>query len=288
MSPQNKRLIMIQFCHFLLPNLLRLPFLPLLCSMLLCVAAPLCANNSALRYHSLADDFMNAPVTSFALTQDRQGFIWMANQLDGLQRFDGYQLSEFAFAQGSAAITPQHSISVSALQVDRHNRVWVGSWGQGLGMWSADRQHFSRWPAPKPLFTQQSSQVLTARAQQPTGNIQQIQALFADRKHRLWVGTTAGVYYLDSQDRPQQLNQHIHQRLSALRFWQISQGLDHSLWFATSEGLYQLSDDLTELKLWSSAPVAPFDTNPRTARSQNCIAGAGRCLVCHQRRFVFP
>lgn len=275
---------MIQFCRFFLQDLSRLPLL--CCGLLLFAVFSVKADHQALRYHSLADDFINAPVTSFALTQDRQGFIWMANQLDGLQRFDGYQLNEFAFAQGPAAVA-QHSISVSALQVDRHNRVWVGSWGQGLGMWSADRKHFSRWPAiepqlPAPGFLSRSqagsetgyqtaSQILNTSLHQPRGNTLQIQALFADRQHRLWVGSTAGLYYLDSQDQVQQLRPDIHRRLSTVRFWQISQGLDGTLWFATSEGLFQLNQDLTDIKLWSSAAMLPLDTNPRTTEVRTVL-----------------
>ncbi|WP_306520252.1 ligand-binding sensor domain-containing diguanylate cyclase [Rheinheimera sp.] len=259
---------MIQFYPLLLSKPFRVPGLYCLYSttlllsfaLLLCFSAPLSADHPQLRYHSLADDFVNAPVTSYGITSDQQGFIWMANQLDGLQRFDGYQLHSFAFARQQTSWQQQ---SVSAVQVDRHNRIWVGSWGHGLGMWSADRQHFSRWPAPVTLPGNTHFSTVSPPLLPPTGDVMQVQALFSDRQHRLWVGSTASLYYLDANDRPQQLNAHMQQQLAATRFWQISQSLDNSLWFATSRGLFQLSDDLTRLRTWSAAAMPPFAQNQR-------------------------
>lgn len=230
------------------------------CALLLSLQTPLYAAHPPLRYQSLADDLINAPVTSYGLTSDQQGFIWMANQLDGLQRFDGYQLHTFAFAPSQLHNLPP---SISAVQIDKKNRVWVGSWGHGLGMWSADRQHFSHWPAPQSAPGYQALPPVQAPLLAPQGELTQVQSLFADQQQRLWVGTTAGLYYLDAQDRPKQLSHLITQQLAGLRFWQIRQSDDQRLWLATSAGLFELSHDLTDLRRWTASAMPPFDHNQR-------------------------
>lgn len=248
---------MIQFYYL---SLSRFVVLLAGCALLLAGSPALNAAHQQFRYHSLADDFIHAPVTSYGLSLDQQGFIWMANQLDGLQRFDGYQLHTFAFAA-----TPYSKVahSISAIQIDRKNRVWVGSWGQGLGMWSADRQHFSRWPLTGSWPVYPATAPVTPPLMPATADLPKVQSLFADRQQRLWVGTTSGLYYLDANDRPRQLNASLQQQLASLRFWQISQSDDNTLWFATSAGLFQLSHDLTQLKHWTATAIAPFAQNLR-------------------------
>ncbi|MCT6699177.1 ligand-binding sensor domain-containing diguanylate cyclase [Rheinheimera sp. 4Y26] len=252
---------MIQFSSLLLSRWLsRLLALLTGWALLLCLHTPLYAADPQLRYHSLADDLINAPITSYGLSLDQQGFIWMANQLDGLQRFDGYQLHTFAFAPSQLhALAP----SISSVQIDRKNRVWVGSWGHGLGMWSADRQSFSRWPLPGHMPGQQAFTGVKPPLPAPEGDLSQVQTLFSDQQQRLWVGTTAGLYYLDANDRPTKLSTLIAPQLSALRFWQISQSDDQRLWLATSAGLFELSHDLTDLKRWTATAIPPFDHNQR-------------------------
>lgn len=213
----------------------------ILCWLLL--APPLLAQETAkVRFNSLAEQFPNAPATSFAVAQDQQGFIWLANQLDGLVRFDGYQLEPFTLLHPTGA----EELSISTVQVDRQNRVWVGSWGYGLLMLSADRQHTRHW---------QLAGTLQQPANGQQGNLDQIQHIYHDRQQRLWVGTTAGVYLLDQQLQRQPLPAAVAGLLENIRIWKIAQSKDGSLWFATARGLVQLSADLSTHKLWSLQDV---------------------------------
>lgn len=191
-----------------------------------------------IRFSSLADEFPNAPVTSFTIAQDQQGFIWLANQLDGLQRFDGYQLDPFHLLK----IAPYDELSISTVLVDAKDRLWVGTWGFGLVMLAADRRTQQHWQLEGTLAQPANGQL---------GNLDQIQATFADQQHRLWVGTTAGVYYLDALLQRQRLPEALQQRFDQLRIWQISQSSNGDLWFGTSVGLIQVPADLSGHQLWS-------------------------------------
>jgi diguanylate cyclase (GGDEF)-like protein len=195
-----------------------------------------------IRFSSLADEFKNAPVTSYGLAQDQQGFIWLANELDGLQRFDGYQLEEFLVLPASAS----DKLSISTVMVDARNRIWVGTWGYGLVMLSEDRRQRQHWQLAGTLAQPANSQI---------GNLDQIQTTFEDQQQRLWVGTTTGVYYIDAQLRQQNMPAALQKILGKSRIWQINQGQDGQLWFACSEGLLQVSADLNSQQFWSLQQV---------------------------------
>lgn len=215
----------------------------LLCLLFCSTAQEVQAKDQAqIRFSSLADEFPNAPVTSFSVAQDQQGFIWLANQLDGLQRFDGYQLEAFHLLQAAAS----EELSISTVLVDDKDRLWVGTWGYGLVMLAPDRITRQHW---------QLAGSLTQPANGQIGNLDQIQATFQDQQQRLWVGTTAGVYLIDPQLQRRQLPLALQQLFEKLRIWQISQSADGDLWFATSAGMVQVSADLERQRLWSMQDV---------------------------------
>ncbi len=215
-----------------------------LLGILLCSTAPQvqAKDQAKIRFSSLADEFPNAPVTSFTMAQDQQGFIWLANQLDGLQRFDGYQLEAFHLLKVAA----NEALSISTVLVDDHDRLWVGTWGYGLVMLGPDRRSQQHW---------QLAGSLTQPANGQLGNLDQIQATFQDQQQRLWVGTTAGVYYIDPQLQRRKLPDTLQPLFEKLRIWQISQSKEGELWFATSKGLWQVSADLTRQQLWTLQDV---------------------------------
>jgi diguanylate cyclase (GGDEF)-like protein len=213
-----------------------------LCCCLLAVAPVVAQEKANVRFSSLAEEFPNAPVTSFAVAQDQQGFIWLANQLDGLLRFDGYQLEQFQLLQPSGA----EELSISTVQVDPQNRLWIGTWGYGLLMLAGDRQQQQHW---------QLAGTLAQPANGQSGSLDQIQHIYHDRQQRLWIGTTAGVYWLDSQLQRQPLPDSLKAQLEHIRIWKIDQSKDGNLWFATSRGLVQVSADLSSHKLWSLQDV---------------------------------
>ena len=49
--------------------------------------------SASMQFSSLAQQHADAPLISYDIKQDQQGYIWFASELDGLQRFDGYEIS---------------------------------------------------------------------------------------------------------------------------------------------------------------------------------------------------
>jgi signal transduction histidine kinase/CheY-like chemotaxis protein/streptogramin lyase len=78
----------------------------------------------------------------YKLAEDRDGFIWIGTQ-DGLARYDGVSFRVWrANPDDPASIAGNE---VSALYVDRANRVWAGGEGSGVNMLDVRRQRFRRY-----------------------------------------------------------------------------------------------------------------------------------------------
>ena len=64
-------------------------------ALLLCAFWLSFALIAAPQFTALAQQYTDAPLVSYDITQDPQGYIWFASELDGLQRFDGYELESW-------------------------------------------------------------------------------------------------------------------------------------------------------------------------------------------------
>ncbi|WP_233078407.1 ligand-binding sensor domain-containing diguanylate cyclase [Rheinheimera soli] len=188
-----------------------------------------CSLLASMQFSSLAQQHPDAPLISYDIKQDQKGYIWFASELDGLQRFDGYELSHRKILTDKELQSAM--ANVNQLLVDSQQRLWVSTWGQGVTLLDQQltismRYHTKANPA---------QQLPSDRAQ----------SFFEDQQQRIWIGTVEGLRYVHAAD-PSSLHQ--VQLLPDLRVWQVMQSDDGTLWLATSRGLYSLSEDLTELQ----------------------------------------
>jgi signal transduction histidine kinase/CheY-like chemotaxis protein/ligand-binding sensor domain-containing protein/HPt (histidine-containing phosphotransfer) domain-containing protein len=113
-----------------------------------------------------------------AMAQDGDGFIWIGTQR-GLARWDGYQMRNFMFDAARADSVPGDFIQ--SLHVDRQGRLWVGTAASGIAMFDKSTERFIRYA------------VGPGGASQPT-----TLALASDARGGIWIGTLAGLHYLDT------------------------------------------------------------------------------------------
>lgn len=135
------------------------------------------------RFRNIGVEQGLSQATGAAITQDRQGFIWVATQ-DGLDRFDGYGFRVYKHDRGDpyslAANNPQE------LLVDRRGRLWVGTTSGGLSRYDARLDRFDNF-TPDP-----------ARAD-AIGS-EYVSALFEDGDGNVWVAArNAGIQRFDEQ-----------------------------------------------------------------------------------------
>jgi signal transduction histidine kinase/ligand-binding sensor domain-containing protein/AraC-like DNA-binding protein len=113
-----------------------------------------------------------------AVTQDRQGFIWIGTG-NGLNRFDGHN---FVVYRKTADTTSLSDNSVTSLLVDGGGFLWVGT-DRGLNRFDPATGRFARY-AHDPANPSSLSN-------------DQIRSMAEDRAGDLWVGTDRGLNRLD-------------------------------------------------------------------------------------------
>src|SRR4051812_21967131 len=129
---------------------------------------------STYRFENITDQQGIADRVINAITQDTQGFIWMAS-IDGLTRYDGYK----AIVYRHHANNP-HSISdneVYALCTDGNGHLWIGT-RKGLNCYDAENDRFETF-----LHDSTDKNSLAAN---------EIFSLAKDAQGDIWIGTYNG------------------------------------------------------------------------------------------------
>ena len=209
-----------------------------------------CTLLASIQFSSLAQQHADAPLISYDIKQDSKGYVWFASELDGLQRFDGYELSRWEVLTESERKSGM--ANVNQLLVDSQQHIWVSTWGQGVTLLDKDHSIRARY---------HSKAIASLRL--PSDRAQ---SFFEDKQQRIWISTVEGLRYVEAAD----LNTlHQIELLQDLRVWQMTQSANGTLWLATSNGLYSLSDDLQQLQYKPLPPQADEDIslNPKEIRT---------------------
>ena len=88
--------------------------------------------------HILTDQGLSSPDV-VAIAQDSQGFIWFGT-LDGLDRYDGYQMK--VFRNDPEDPNSLSSNAIRTLYVDRGGILWIGTWTGGLVRYDTATESF--------------------------------------------------------------------------------------------------------------------------------------------------
>jgi ligand-binding sensor domain-containing protein len=134
------------------------------------------------RWRGIADvtfRHLGAPDMRFAsaITQDGQGFLWLATQA-GLIRWDGYREKSYRADPQDPHSLPDNY--VMAVHTDELGRLWVGTSSGGLALYDPDLDRFV---------------VIGAGA----GGLvdPDVTVIAADGSRGLWVGTASGLNHVD-------------------------------------------------------------------------------------------
>ncbi len=168
----------------------------------------------------------------YHIAQDQHGFMWLATDSDGLLRFDGAESLNWL----RIADRGLQRQNVNKFVIQDNGAIWIASWGHGLTYLNASTGKRTSFRA-----NNQSPDALAS---------DRVQTLFLDSTQRLWIGTVAGVNYIDLTE-PQVIKRFAaadsQHPLHRNRIWWIAESSD-SLWFATSDGLVKLSQTTGQAK----------------------------------------
>lgn len=200
--------------------------------LLFCLQLLPCGLAAVPQFSALAQQYANAPLVSYDITQDQHGYIWFASELDGLQRFDGYDLEPWSVLKTQEP-NPAFA-NVNQLLIDSQQRLWVSTWGQGVTLLDQQNQVQLR-------FTSTS----IADQRLPSDRVQ---SFYEDSQQRIWIGSVEGLRYVQAT-QPSLVQQ--VEALKNIRVWQVTESPDGRLWLATSKGLFSLTADLKEHRQWT-------------------------------------
>lgn len=119
-----------------------------------------------------------------AIGEDAQGLLWVGTQ-GGLARWDGYRFRNYQPEAGRAGALPDNFIQV--LHTDRTGRLWIGTSGGGLARYRPESDDFLSLPVAG-----------KDGAKSGAGSSHVAINALADAEQGLWVGTNAGLDWLDT------------------------------------------------------------------------------------------
>ncbi len=114
--------------------------------------------------------------TVLSIAGDSRGFLWFATQ-DGLNRYDGYEITVFRHADSDSTSIADNSIN--KLFTDSCGRLWIGT-GTGLSLWNGTKEKFENFSV---------------------GATVMVTAIGEVSPSRLLVGTRNGLYVFDVEEK---------------------------------------------------------------------------------------
>ncbi len=182
------------------------------------------------RFQHLDQDDGLSQSMVYAITQDREGFMWFGTQ-DGLNRFDGYEFVVHTPRRDDPGSLANESIRT--LLVAGDGTLWVATDAGGLSRYDSASESF--------IAYRHDSGVPAS-----IGN-DRVRALFEDSQGRFWVGTDgAGLARLDRATGQFEHFRHDAADAGSIsddHVWSIAEGADGALWIATTVGLNRLDAD---------------------------------------------
>jgi signal transduction histidine kinase/ligand-binding sensor domain-containing protein/DNA-binding response OmpR family regulator len=161
-----------------------------------------------------------------AITQDNQGFIWVATN-DGLYRYDGYTL--LPHRHDPANPNSPGDDNLRAVYKDRDGILWIGSASGGLDRFDPARgifTHFRHIPGDERSLSDNN-----------------VSRVFQDRSGALWVGSNGGLDLLDPLSGTFQhfrFDPHNPFSLSSNEVSAIYEDRNRNFWVGTAHGLNKL------------------------------------------------
>lgn len=169
--------------------------------------------------------------TIFSISKDHNGFLWFGTPTS-LIRYDGYEFRSFSDRE----MTDRKLVVSGAgnIFIDSKNRLWIGTWGEGLVVYDENMQLLHHF--------------LHQKNTPGTLGSNKIQVVFEDSQGDIWIGTNgAGLSLYQPNDNT--FISYVHDprkaySISHNRIWSITESAPGVLWVGTSEGLNRLDTNV--------------------------------------------
>ncbi|MDR1919749.1 MAG: response regulator [Tannerellaceae bacterium] len=151
---------------------------------------------------------------------DSRNRIWVGTQVGGLCLFDRTTETFTHFKAQEGLSHELQSNHIKSIQEDEKGYLWLGTSGGGLTRFDPENQTFRTY---------------RSAAQEGLAD-DDINVLFIDSHHRLWIGTYLGVSCMDT-DKESFIAFERESGLNSLSIYSINESADGTLWVGTANGL---------------------------------------------------
>ncbi|WOH37539.1 EAL domain-containing protein [Thalassotalea fonticola] len=252
------------------------------------------ANSSSqtpIKFQQLSKEQGLSQSTVYSITQDNEGFIWLATQ-DGLNKYDGYDFSYYRNEINNPNSLLHNLVRV--VFVDSQNNLWVGTQA-GLSkydpeldqfsspynnlksspIWSIDEDHENNLlvATADDLFklNKKSDTFSKVNFRTHSKNIKEIKTIFQDENSQYWLGTFEKGLYIVNKDfnfiSPINGVNKWHLNIDAKGIFEIKK-IENNYWVATDNGIFVVDKNYKLVK-----HITPLDYGV------NSLAGKTRTLT---------
>ncbi len=180
---------------------------------------------------------------SYAILQDRAGFLWIGTGASGLIRYDGYA-PQF-FTAGAQSV---NNNAIFALLEDRDGWLWIGTRGGGLNKYDKETNTFTSYRHNPADENSLSSDSVSPSAQ----------LLIEDRAGLIWIGTDAGLDRFDKHTATFTHYRHDPARtnsLSSNNIFAVQEDSEGFIWVGTDAGLDRLDPRTGDITHYQHDPA---------------------------------
>lgn len=208
------------------------------------------SNNTDLKFEHIStlDGLSQSEV--YSIYHDNNGFIWIGT-LDGLNRYDGYNLIQYKTNQKDTTSISNNTIK--SIYEDSYGNLWVGT-NNGLNLYDKETDSFKRYLYSNSLVNNSSATVVNNVIERKNGD--------------LLVGTRYGLYFLQHEDLSESeigfrmcFNQTVHYVIEDANgfIWIASWGVIHKTKF-NNAGMLETTLTISSDMLFKNAPPSKIHT----------------------------
>lgn len=197
------------------------------------------------------------------LYEDDKQQLWIGSQ-HGVHVVNLNNKSEILNYNTDNSLIPENL--VRSLAQDKEHRIWIGTFGRGVGVYSSDMQLI------------ESLNTWTGFCSN------RIEHIFKDSQNRMWVATSAGAVLIDSSDLSRFQIFGRKKGLANNHIQAITEDANGNIWLSTNLGISMISHDLKKVSNYFYAdgiPLGEFTPGSVTQDSKGNIYFGSNNGVCY-------
>lgn len=198
-----------------------------------------------------------------ALYEDERQQLWVGSQ-HGVHIVNLKKKKEIRHYDTENSALPENL--VRSIVEDKEHRIWIGTFGRGIGVYTSDMQEIASLNTWKGFCSNR------------------IEHLFKDSKNRIWVATSAGAVLIETSDLSKYQVFGRKGGLANSHVQAITEDAFGNIWLSTNMGISMISQDLNQVSNYfytDGIPLGEFTSGSVTQDAKGNIYFGSNDGVCY-------